>query len=77
MPRKEPYTFTAYDTDWGWRVSGRHDTQGDLSLIEHHEHNPPLTEEASAALWDLLDEQTFETKKAAEDAASAWLASVA
>lgn len=71
--RRAPYTFLVYLTDWGWKASGRHDTQGDLYLLESHEHQPPLTDEQDKALWHLIDEAIFGRKADAEKAVREWL----
>lgn len=72
--RRAPYTFTIYLTDWGYRVSGKSDTQGDLGLLDAGEHVPKLSPEADGALWDLIDERTFQRKADAKKAIREWLA---
>lgn len=71
--RRAPYTFTIYLTDWGYRVSGKSDTQGDLGLLDAGEHVPKLSPEADGALWDLIDEKTFQRKTDAKKAIREWL----
>jgi hypothetical protein len=71
--RKSPYTFTIHLTDWGFRVFGSHDELGDMSLLEIHEHNPPITEQQFGALWDLLDENIYSRASDAKRAVREWL----
>lgn len=75
--RRHPYTFTIHLTDWGFRVFGSHAELGDMSLLEIHEHNPPITEQQFGALWDLLDENIYPRASDAKRAAREWLKSLA
>lgn len=72
--RRAPYTFTIYLTDWGYRVSGTSDTQGDLGLLDADEHVPPMAPDAFDALWDLIDEKVFQRKSDAKKAIREWMA---
>lgn len=70
--RKAPYTFTVTLTDWGWKVSGKHDDRGDVSLLLEHEL--PISAQQSAALWDLVEENVYDRKADATKAVRDWLA---
>jgi hypothetical protein len=73
---KTPYSFTVQLTDWGWKVYGRHQTLGDLYLIEQDEYTPPMSDELFSSLWDLIDENIYKTKHAANLVVRDWLRKV-